>query len=66
MYKPVEDRKVRDYTKVSEVASDRPILATRIQSEVEDDTDSATMHRGDDPCARMNEALNSNRGGGRG
>lgn len=60
-YKPVTNGPVIDKAYPSEIAAARPMLATRIQC-ADDPTDGEeTLHQGDDPCARMNEALNAGR-----
>jgi len=57
----------RDGAFASQAASERPMLATRIHHEPEEEVgemagNSETEERGEDQCARMNEALNAGRG----
>lgn len=62
-YKPNPKGPIIDKTYPSEIADERPMLATRIHCEVEQEEDD-TVHEGGSQTDRFHEALNSGRGMG--
>lgn len=60
-YRPNPTRPVIDKTYPSQIADERPMLATRIHCEEPLEED-ATIHEGGSQVDRFHEALNSGRG----
>jgi hypothetical protein len=62
-YKPKNAGQVRDKMYASEIAAQRPILATRMQcSDVEEES---SVHDGESACEKFNRQLRSGIGTGR-